>query len=311
MTPPVRYVFDLEVLVPSSLAKNEVLFWDRLSTWLKDTRPSVGEKALEGMYSLYLNPPATYVISPVELAKLIGRASSRVHARADVDVDRRHVCHLPWIDSYAPRYGAPDNARGLTVDVNSLEKDAVVFIASDPECWPDLLADRCEECGERRTIAYAYNDDRVARTLRAIHLEAGLRKFEDLQALAPSLFPRLVFSHTAWNRVGTLSGAEPELVSKIAKHLSVLNDRVLDIWEASGQANVRSQELASLGIDASMEGVNTRGSERLMSHRDFDFAVGPVRCEWHTKFEPHRGRIHFKVLNDVVYIGTIEEHLPT
>ena len=69
-----------------------------------------------------------------------------------------------------------------------------------------------------------------------------------------------------------------------------------------------------LGIEVSIEG-NTRSSERLMRHRDVEFRGRVYRCEWHSKLEPNRNRIHFRVIDGIaetrILIGIFHEHLPT
>ena len=69
-----------------------------------------------------------------------------------------------------------------------------------------------------------------------------------------------------------------------------------------------------LGIEVSIEG-NTRNSESLMRLRDVEFRGQTHRCEWHSKIEPHRNRIHFCVIDNMaetrILIGIFTEHLPT
>ena len=69
-----------------------------------------------------------------------------------------------------------------------------------------------------------------------------------------------------------------------------------------------------LGIQISIEG-NTRGSGRLMRLRDVEFRGQVYRCEWHSKLEPNRNRIHFQVIDGIaetkILIGIFHEHLAT
>ena len=71
---------------------------------------------------------------------------------------------------------------------------------------------------------------------------------------------------------------------------------------------------ATVGLDLSIEG-GTRQSERLMALRDVTFGNRHYRCEWHSKLEPHRNRIHFHPGDDAtdgcVLIGIFTEHLRT
>ena len=52
-----------------------------------------------------------------------------------------------------------------------------------------------------------------------------------------------------------------------------------------------------------------------MRLRDVEYGGEVYRCEWHSKLEPHRNRIHFHVIGGKgepeVLIGIFHEHLAT
>ena len=85
--------------------------------------------------------------------------------------------------------------------------------------------------------------------------------------------------------------------------------------EAHSTESGRSDGIsARLGINVSIEGT-TRRNERLMKRRDVEFNGRVYRCEWHSKIEGHRNRIHFypgdETTEDRILVGIFHKHLPT
>ena len=123
-------------------------------------------------------------------------------------------------------------------------------------------------------------------------------------------FPRLVFAANISFR--NFQGAYRTLRPKVVNHLGRINDNFPEVYAAE---NGMPNEISSrLGIDVSIEG-NTRSSQRLMRLRDVEYRGQEYRCEWHSKLEPHRNRIHFCVISDMaetkILIGIFHEHLAT
>lgn len=123
-------------------------------------------------------------------------------------------------------------------------------------------------------------------------------------------FPRLVFA--AGISFRRFQGAYRTLRPKVVDHLGRINDRFPEVYAAE---NGMPNEISSrLGIDVSIEGT-ARSSERLMRLRDVEFRGQVYRCEWHSKIEPHRNRIHFRIIDGIagteVLIGIFHEHLRT
>jgi hypothetical protein len=132
---------------------------------------------------------------------------------------------------------------------------------------------------------------------------------DDFFHLARTAFPDLCFVDSL--RFSKFDGGYANR-DAVVEHLSVLNDRFLLFFAAD---NGNSAELsAHLGIAVSIEG-STRSSEHLMAMRDAIFEGRVYRCEWHSKLEPHRNRIHFHPGDDStsgkIVIGIFVEHLPT
>lgn len=123
-------------------------------------------------------------------------------------------------------------------------------------------------------------------------------------------FPRLVFASDISFR--KFQGPYRTLRPKVVDHLGRINDSFPEVYAAE---NGMPNEISSrIGIDVSFEG-NTRSSERLMRLRDVVFRGQVYRCEWHSKIEPNRNRIHFRVIDGIagteVLIGIFHEHLRT
>ena len=123
-------------------------------------------------------------------------------------------------------------------------------------------------------------------------------------------FPRLVFA--ADISFGKFQGAYRTLRSKVIDHLGRINDGFPEFYAA--QRGMPNEISSRLGIEVSIEG-NTRNSESLMRLRDVEFRGQMYRCEWHSKIEPHRNRIHFCVIDGVagteILIGIFHQHLRT
>ena len=123
-------------------------------------------------------------------------------------------------------------------------------------------------------------------------------------------FPRLEFSSNV--SFAKFQGAYRTLRPKVVNHLGRINDKFPEVYAAE---NGMPKEISSrLGINVSMEG-QTRKSERLMRLRDVEFHGRVHRCEWHSKIEPNRNRIHFRIIDGIaetkILIGIFHEHLAT
>lgn len=123
-------------------------------------------------------------------------------------------------------------------------------------------------------------------------------------------FPRLVFAADISFR--NFRGAYRLLRATVVNHLGRINDYFPELYDAENGMPIRIS--SRLGIDVSLEG-NTRSSDRLMRLRDVEYHGQVYRCEWHSKLERHRNRIHFNVIDDMGYtkvlIGIFHEHLRT
>ena len=106
-------------------------------------------------------------------------------------------------------------------------------------------------------------------------------------------FPRLEFAADISFR--RFQGAYRTLRPTVVDHLGRINDKFPEVFDA--QNGMPGAISSYLGIDVSIESSNTRRSESLMRLRDINFRGQVYRCEWHSKIEPHRNRIHFQVID--------------
>jgi len=308
-TPPV-FLFDPEIIVPSAEAKDDFEFWIRLLAWSRDYRPRLGRRSLEGLLGLLKYPPPTRIITPAELHNIVGRLAARVHEPYAEDAGH-DLCLHSWIRTYTPVLGDLKNPERLLEDLQMNPVGSRLVIAIDQRGWNIAPFVSCVSCRVMRVYQYTLDGHGAEVALRAEFLDQGPMGLDEVADQARTLFPNIVFSETAWNRIGTLRGDPQALVGALVHHLGVLSDHAVDIWTRRSQNDQRSSELGAHLVDASIEGGKTRGTVKFMRLRDFSFQGVVRRCEWHTKIEPNRNRIHFAVDQGKVFVGTIEEHLPT
>ena len=128
--------------------------------------------------------------------------------------------------------------------------------------------------------------------------------------LAARAFPQLLFAEELDFR--DFQGTYRELRASVVFHLGQLHDGFIEARSTEGG---RSDRISTrLGIDVSIEGT-ARSNERLMKHRDVKFNGRVYRCEWHSKIEHNRNRIHFhpgnETTEDRILVGIFHRHLPT
>jgi hypothetical protein len=132
--------------------------------------------------------------------------------------------------------------------------------------------------------------------------------------LAPLAFPALIFhDDLAFGRFdGTYRNLRPEVV----RHLAVLNDHFLAAHAAAlGRACEIETALASHGLSrVSPESPKTHRNAKAMRQRYVRHEDREICCEWHSKIEGHRNRIHFAFgagLGDRILVGIFADHLMT
>ncbi|HVE45338.1 MAG TPA: hypothetical protein VNA57_01135 [Acidimicrobiales bacterium] len=129
--------------------------------------------------------------------------------------------------------------------------------------------------------------------------------------LVPLAFPYLRFAEGITFR--RFEGSYADLRDQVVFHLGKINDGFRTAYvDHYGRPDEVS---AAMDLDISMESTNTRKSERLMRERDATYDGRTYRCEWHSKIEPHRNRIHLHPGDDLsdhcVVVGIFVKHLST
>jgi hypothetical protein len=144
-------------------------------------------------------------------------------------------------------------------------------------------------------------------TVELEDLDAG--QFASVSHLA---YPRLRFAPDIWVQVRRFEGAFRDLRHQLARDLSGLNDHVLDVWRDHVEPNRIAAEMGSrAGVDCSRDSPKTHRNAEAMAERRVEFDGKPVICEWHTKLERNRNRIHFAVLGGEIFVGVFAAHLRT
>ncbi|HEY3333494.1 MAG TPA: hypothetical protein VGK19_25910 [Capsulimonadaceae bacterium] len=137
-------------------------------------------------------------------------------------------------------------------------------------------------------------------------------RFFELGTLA---FPGLEFAleHTRFNR---FSGNYRDLRRVSVVHLAAVNDGFRRIHgECAGHAaNVENAFRAEYHVDISKESDNTHRNKAAMHERNVKVGAITHCCEWHTKFEKTKNRIHFDPsanpdIAGKILIGIFVDHL--
>lgn len=183
-------------------------------------------------------------------------------------------------------------------------------------------SDRCgrkevKRNGESRPVHF------VTRSKERLEYLRDVPEIEDMSAQqymahTPLAFPTLRFADGLANQFNRFSQSYRDIRPKLTRHLSALEDHFQSIHQAhrGDTHRVMAEFRARCSIDASPEGPNTHRNKAAMDMRRVDIDGKRVLCEWHTKIEPDRDRIHFspgtpEVADGCIVIGIFHKHLPT
>lgn len=112
-----------------------------------------------------------------------------------------------------------------------------------------------------------------------------------------------------------------QIIDRALTHFTYLNDFASNDFQEGIEPHQIIARAASHGVEISPESTNTHRDTRAMAERNIKIGDATIRCEWHTKFEHNKGRIHFypwtknydKSLNSLVnnrlIVGIITDHL--
>lgn len=312
MSADVVQVLDPEIVNPSSESSQTLEFWVRMMAWAEIHDMKLGPSTLAALGDLIASPPVVRGLAMHDFWTIVGKYSSRAIAGTS---ENRPICETHIRANYSPVFGSPTNVDLLVNDLRVIGVKGRVALGTESRCWTLEGTQECHACVNSAIsrIDSAADPDyscQLADVWRRGFIADTPLRFDGLEELAPSMFPAIEFSSTAWNHLRSLSGEEHATAVEIVKHLGVLNDRAGEVWSNSSIASDREAALGALGVTASLEGPRTHKNRAAMKARDFDFSGGTIRCEWHTKLKPSTDRIYFAVAGGRVMVGTIVSHLP-
>lgn len=140
-----------------------------------------------------------------------------------------------------------------------------------------------------------------------------------LDKFAKFLFPNIYFYEQP-SEIKNTSLDYATILSLYVQHLSYLNDHAYQDFANEVQPKVLIANAGSRGIVMSPESPQTHKNKDAMKERDISIGEISICCEWHTKLDNTRGRIHFypwqhkdatvqKIAGKRVIVGIIVEHL--
>jgi hypothetical protein len=138
---------------------------------------------------------------------------------------------------------------------------------------------------------------------------------KDFFAMAPMAFPNLICAQGL--SFSGFEGTYQATRDRTVEILAALSDHFLRVFrECNGVPHTVQSALGQYHLDVSYESAKTRGSAKLMKHRELVHHGRTYRCEWHAKLERHRNRIHFFVPDPQeseqrLLVGHLIRHFPT
>ncbi|MDO8714341.1 MAG: hypothetical protein Q7K13_07680 [Polynucleobacter sp.] len=174
-----------------------------------------------------------------------------------------------------------------------------------------------------------WNDNQMYAICTPSDLKFALRKHYVNELIDEKYFPsfcthmfdNLYFSHQA-NTFGSLGVNYITHIKTFINHLSYLNDDVTEHFSIATTNLEKINRAAAFGVEISPESPLTRNNARAMRERYITISDQSICCEWHTKIEPQRGRIHFNaqpnrpknitsIVGEKVIVGIFATHLLT
>lgn len=206
--------------------------------------------------------------------------------------------------------GQPAIGYGVAWAHHSVRGRRGVAVVTVPQRFsPGLHAVGAGENNPRADVYFVVSADDHKGFFRTLYELEDVSE-EAFFGLAERAFPDLLFAEGLDFR--HFEGTYRELRASVVFHLARIHDAFAEAHRAE---NGRSEGVSTrLGIQVSIEGT-TRSSERLMKLRDVELGGRVYRCEWHSKIEAHRNRIHFhrgdETTGDRILVGIFHRHLRT
>ncbi|WP_215812058.1 hypothetical protein [Pimelobacter sp. 30-1] len=310
MSVEIVHLVDPEIVYPSDQNVGNLDFWKRMLDWSERTDLKVGHEGLRAISLLCASGPEVPGLGYPDVWTILGKFMSRVvEPRAGAKACEGHLMEI-----YQPTLGHDDNPKILLADLSAVGPGPTL-LATDERCWTGEVDADCQSCVDMGLHKVFSSDSKeyalgVAKIKRSeLELLKSLT-FADIETGQRDLFPNIKFAKDAWNRIASLGSSPDSSPQAVLQRLSALNDSAVQIWSTLSTNIARQRALASLGVAASPESPNTRRNKKAITKRDFKFDSETIRCEWHVKLEPTTGRIHFEIVDGIVHVGTICDHLP-
>jgi hypothetical protein len=144
-------------------------------------------------------------------------------------------------------------------------------------------------------------------------IEGSVRE-QEFGDLAAHAFPNLYFVEGLWGGLRDLEGGFIATRLALIRHLSVLSDHGATAFASGKHLDIQRAFLPH-GIDIAPENSATMADRDCRAARTRRVGGRDVVCEWHTKIEGHRNRIHVHApvpeSGEKLIVGVIHRHLPT
>jgi hypothetical protein len=156
--------------------------------------------------------------------------------------------------------------------------------------------------------------------IKALYLKHRM-SLSALVSVALILFPNLYFHVPLVNLKNTGLDYD-EIRATVVNHLAYLGEKAITDFRSLVQPREIIGSAGAYGVEISPESPNTHRNKDAMKERDIVIAGESICCEWHTKLDAQRGRIHFyawlhpksavrQVIGNKVIVGIITDHLTT
>lgn len=172
-----------------------------------------------------------------------------------------------------------------------------------------------------------WSDERMVLVASPQQVTLALRKLYIVAKVPEYLFPHYcvamfdnLYFHTSPEQIKSMGLRYDDVIDKVITHFSYLNDFAMVDFESFPQPHEIIQRAGACGVEISPESPSTRRNRKAMNERVITIDGDPLCCEWHTKFEPRQGRIHFyarrarpdkirAITGEKVVVGIITHHL--
>lgn len=190
--------------------------------------------------------------------------------------------------------------------------------ARDAGGWISTETPTAKDWWSPEKMAWTPTNEKITAAIRFLFVNFNL-SCAQLDQFAAYLFPNIYF-HVLPSAIRNTSLNYRGILALYVKHLAYLNDFVRQDFERYHQPNAIIANAGGRGVDMSPESPITHKNKDAMKERQIEIGGVSICCEWHTKLDNTRGRVHFfpwkhqdaavfRIAGDRVIVGIIAEHL--